>query len=569
MKKLLRYFLPYMMGYRREFFFAILGMAAVAAGTVLSAHLLKPVMDDLFISKDAQMLRMLPFAIVGVFLLKTAGRFVQTFYTVYIGNDIVRKLRDKLALHLMYQDMGYLNKMRSGELLSRVTNDLGRIQNVVSSMIPMMMVKVMLVIALTGYVIYQSPKLAFYFLLIMPLALLPLQLLARRMKRYSHRSQESSSDMTSRLTEIFNNIEVIKANSSQEYEHGRFSKESMKYFKLAIKQNLINALVGPTLELFGSVAMAIAIYVGALQVIRGEMTTGTFFAFVAALFMLYDPIKVLSGIHNLLQDAVAATERMGELFASVPAIVSGEEILARVEKIEFRSVALDYGGVQALQGVDLDAHKGRVYALVGDSGGGKSSFINLLVRFYDATGGELLINGQDIRSYTLPSLHGKIAYVTQRIYIFQDTILANVAYGSEPDEQKAIAALKKAQAWEFVENMPDGIRTILDEFGANLSGGQRQRIALARALYKEPDILILDEATSALDNKSEQAIQKALETIKSEMITFVVAHRLSTVEQADMILLFESGRIIDRGTYNELLDHSPAFRKLANQKAST
>jgi subfamily B ATP-binding cassette protein MsbA len=565
MKQLIKYFLPYMLHYKREFVFAILGMIAVAVGTTLSAHLLKPVLDDIFINKDQEMLKLIPFAIVGVFMLKSTGRFVQTYYTVYIGDDIVRKLRDRLARHLMYQDIEYLNRMRSGELLSRVTNDINRIQTVVSSMIPTLMVKSMLIVTLTSYVIYQSPKLAFYFLVIMPLALLPLQVLAKKMKKYSKRSQESNSDLTSRLTEIFNNIEVIKSSSSQEYEYQRFAKENMNFFQLAIKQMKVNALVGPTLEVFGSVAIAIAIYVGALQVIHDEITVGTFFAFVTALFMLYDPIKVLSNIHNRIQDAVAATERMGELFESMPTIVSGDKELQHIDSVVFREVSLHYGDKKALEYVDLNAQRGKVYALVGDSGAGKSSFVNLLVRFYEPTSGELQINGVNISEYTLDSLHQKIAYVTQRIYIFQDTILANVAYGSQPDEERVVKALKKAQAWEFVKEMEEGIHTVLDEFGVNLSGGQRQRIALARALYKSPDILILDEATSALDNKSEKAIQKALDTIKDDMITFIVAHRLSTVEKVDMILLFEAGRIIDRGSYDDLLKRSDAFRRLANK----
>ena len=565
MKQLIKYFLPYMLHYKREFVFAILGMIAVAVGTTLSAHLLKPVLDDIFINKDQEMLKLIPFAIVGVFMLKSTGRFVQTYYTVYIGDDIVRKLRDRLARHLMYQDIEYLNRMRSGELLSRVTNDINRIQTVVSSMIPTLMVKSMLIVTLTSYVIYQSPKLAFYFLVIMPLALLPLQVLARKMKKYSKRSQESNSDLTSRLTEIFNNIEVIKSSSSQEYEYQRFAKENMNFFQLAIKQMKVNALVGPTLEVFGSVAIAIAIYVGALQVIHDEITVGTFFAFVTALFMLYDPIKVLSNIHNRIQDAVAATERMGELFESMPTIVSGDKELQHIDSVVFREVSLHYGDKKALEYVDLNAQRGKVYALVGDSGAGKSSFVNLLVRFYEPTSGELQINGVNISEYTLDSLHQKIAYVTQRIYIFQDTILANVAYGSQPDETRVINALKKAQAWEFVKEMEEGVHTVLDEFGVNLSGGQRQRIALARALYKSPDILILDEATSALDNKSEKAIQKALDTIKDDMITFIVAHRLSTVEKVDTILLFEAGRIIDRGSYDDLLKRSDAFRRLANK----
>ena len=566
MKQLFKYFLPYMVGYKKEFAFAILGMIAVAVGTAATAHILKPILDDIFINKDKEMLALIPFFIIGVFSLKSLGKFVQTYYTAYIGDDVVRKLRDKLTLHLMHQDIAYLHKMRSGELLSRITNDLTRIQNVVSNLLPAVMIKIMLIIVLTGYVVYQSPKLAFYFLVIMPLALFPLQVLAKKMKKYSKRSQESTSHLTSRLTEIFNNIEVIKSSSSQSYEHKRFTQENMRFFKASLKQIKINALTNPTLEIFGSVAVAIAIYVGALEVIDGETTVGTFFAFIAALFMLYDPIKVLANIHNKMQDAVAATERLEELFQSQPTIVSGENILNDVETISFENVGLHYDDEVALQNINLVAKRGNVYALVGDSGAGKSSFIHLLVRFYDTSEGTICINGEDIKSYTLESLHQKIAFVTQRIFIFQDTVLANVAYGQEEDIERAINSLKQAQAWEFVEKMEQGIDTVLDEFGTNLSGGQRQRIALARALYTQPDILILDEATSALDNKSEKAIQKSLYALKDKMITFVVAHRLSTIENADMVLLMEKGEIIDRGSYTELLEHSEAFRKLANKE---
>ena len=564
MKKLFLYFLPYLSEYKREFLYAVLGMVAVAVGTTASAHLLKPVLDQVFIAKDREMLKLIPFAIVAVFFVKSLGKYVQTYYTVYIGNDIVRKIRNKLSLHLMYQDMAFLNSMRNGELLSRTTNDIARIQNVVSGLIPSVLINAMLIVTLTGYVIWQSPKLAFYFLVVMPLALLPLQLLAKRMKKYSTRSQESNADLTSRLTEIFNNIEIIKSNSSQKYEQRRFSDENMNFFKLSMKQSRTNALVSPALELFGSVAIAVTIYVGANEVIDGHMTVGSFFAFVTALFMLYDPIKKLSNVHNQMQDAIAATERIDELFKTEPTIVSGPKELTHIDRIRFDDVSLKYGDKTALEHINIDAVKGKVYALVGDSGAGKSSLVNLMVRFYDVTSGTIYVNDDNIRDYTLHSLHQKIAFVTQRIFIFQDTVAKNVAYGETVDEVRVVRALERAHAWEFVEALPEGIHTPLDEFGTNLSGGQRQRIALARALYKDPDVLILDEATSALDNKSEKAIQQALEALKEEMITFIVAHRLTTIEHADEILVFKGGKIESRGTYSELLVSSEEFKKLAS-----
>jgi subfamily B ATP-binding cassette protein MsbA len=569
LKQLFTYFFPYIKDYKREFVYAILGMIAVAVGTTASAHLLKPVLDEVFINKDREMLTLIPFAIVGVFFLKSFGKYIQTYYTIYIGSDIVRKIRNKLSLHLMYQDMAFLNRMRNGELLSRTTNDIARIQNVVSSLIPNILINAMLIVALAGYVIWQSPKLAFYFLVVMPLALFPLQILAKKMKKYSTRSQESNADLTARLTEIFNNIEIIKSNSSQTFEQQKFKEENMNFFRLTMKQNRTNALVSPVLEFFGSIAIAVAIYIGANEVIDGEMTVGSFFAFVTALFMLYDPIKKLSNIHNQMQDALAATERIDELFRTEPTIVSGSRELTEIERIRFDDVGLTYEGKCALEHINIEAIKGKVYALVGDSGAGKSSLVNLMVRFYDATSGKLYVNDHDIREYTLSSLHEKIAYVTQRIFIFQESIAHNVAYGREVDEARVKRALERAHAWEFVEALPEGIDTKLDEFGTNLSGGQRQRIALARALYKDPDVLILDEATSALDNKSEQAIQKALESLKEEMITFIVAHRLTTIEHADEILVFKEGKIESRGTYRELLEHSEAFKKLAHSTLST
>ena len=563
MKTLFKYYSPYFSEYKKEFFFAVLGMIAVAVGTTGSAHLLKPVLDDVFIAKDRDMLMFIPFAIIAVFTLKSVGKFVQTYYTLYIGNDIIRKIRDKLSAHLMQQDMAYLNKMRNGELLSRSTNDIARIQNVVSSLIPAVLINVMLIVSLTTYVIYMSPKLAFYFLIVMPMALFPLQLLAKKMKRYSRSSQESAADLTSRLTEIFNNIEIIKANSSQNFEQEKFSKENMNFFKLSVKQGKINAFVSPVLEFFGSIAIAVAIYVGANEVIDNHMTVGSFFAFVTALFMLYDPIKKFSNIHNQMQDALAATERIDELFKETANITSGSLILKSVEEIQFNNVSLNYGEKHALKKINITANKGKVYAFVGDSGSGKSSLINLLVRFYDVSKGVLCINGTSIEEYNLASLHHKVAFVTQRIFIFQDTVANNVAYGEEVDESRVINALEKAYIWDFISELPDGIKTNLDEFGTNLSGGQRQRIALARALYKNPEVLILDEATSALDNKSEKSIQKALEDIKDEMITFVVAHRLSTIESADEIFVLEKGEIVDSGMYADLMKNSKAFQKLA------
>ncbi len=564
MKDLLRQYLPYLIGYKKYFFFAILGMIAVAVGTAGTAHLIKPVLDDVFINKDVFMLTLMPFLLVGVFMLQGIGKYVQTYYTSYIGQDVVRKLRDALVSHLTYLDLSFFKTMHTGEILSRVTNDISRIQSVVAQIIPDLIREGLTIIALTGYVIYQSPKLAFYFLIIMPIAVFPLSKLAKKMRKYSKLSQESTADMTSRLGEILSNIEVIKSHSSQTYEHERFSTENQNVFRLIMKQIRTNALTSPVMEILGSIAIGAVVYIGGKEVIDGHMTVGAFFAFATALFMLYNPLKRISTLYNQAQDAITANKRMQELLEMEPTITSGSnELTDSIETISLDNVSLHYDNIPALKHITLQAKKGESIALVGDSGAGKSSLVNLLVRFYDPTSGEILINDTNNKEFSLTSLHKKIAYVTQRIYIFNDSIAANVAYGEVIDESRVIEALEKAYAMEFVNKLNNGIHTLLSESGDNLSGGQRQRIALARALYKNPDILILDEATSALDNKSEALIQQALHELKSEMITFTVAHRLSTIEDADTILVFQEGEIICRGSHQTLLQECPTYQKLS------
>jgi subfamily B ATP-binding cassette protein MsbA len=564
MKALFKQYLPYLVGYKRQFTFAILGMVAVAVGTAGTAKIIQPLLDDVFIAKNDEALIVVPLLLILVFSLKGIGQYIQTYYMSYIGLDVVKKLRNNLVKHLTYQDMQFFQTIHSGEILSRITNDIGRIQNVVTTMIPYFIREVLTIVALTGYVIYQSPKLAFYFLIIMPIALYPLSRLAKKMKKYSKLSQESTSTMTARLGEIFSNIEVIKSNSTQELEAQKFEKENQSVFVYLLKQVKINALTTPIMEILGSIAIAVVIYIGSTEILEGRMSSGEFVSFAAALFMLYTPIKRISKLYNQAQDAIVANERMFELLHMQASVRSGTEVLdLSIESISFNNVALNYNDTPALENINLEAKRGDTIALVGDSGAGKSSFVNLLVRFYDPSSGSITINGTNYQNFTLDSLHHKIAYVTQRIYIFNDSIAANVAYGEELDISKVIEALQKAHAMEFVKKLDKGIDTLLSESGDNLSGGQRQRIALARALYKNPDILILDEATSALDNKSEALIKEALEALKQEMITFTVAHRLSTIKNADMILVFENGKIVSRGTDSTLKASCSIYQKLS------
>lgn len=567
-KLVLKRFSPYFKDYIPYFIFAIIGMILASSGTAASAYLVKPLLDDIFVAKDADMLKLLPLAIIAVYLAKESGRYMQSYFTSYIGHDIIRKFRDKILKNLLIQDISFFHEYRTGELISRNTNDVEKVRTVVSTMIPTFLREILTIIGLVAVVIYQSPHLAFYALIIMPLAIIPLSKLAKKMKKISKSSQEKISDITAKLSEIFNNIEVIQANNSQAYEQDLFKKENQKYFNLTMKSVKVSQLVSPLMEVLGAIGVSTVIIVGGMEVINDTMTMGSFFSFLTALFMLYTPIKSLSSLYNKLQEAIAASERIFFLLDQEPSIVGGDKKVAEiVETIEFDEVELIYGEKKALNGINLQVKKGEFLALVGDSGGGKSSLVNTLLRFYDPSSGVIKINGIDIKEFSLQSLRDSIAIVTQRVYIFNESVAANVAYGQIIDEDKVIKALKQANAYEFIKELPEGIYTHLNESGTNLSGGQRQRIAIARAIYSNPKILIMDEATSALDSKSEQKITEAIENLIKDKITFVIAHRLSTVQKADKIAVLKHGKVSAIGNDKELKASSEEYLKLKGLQA--
>ena len=565
MKEFFKQYSPYYKNYKLQFLFALIGIILVSLSTAGVAYAIQPLLDDIFINKDQEMLYVMPFFVIAIYTAQGFGKYIQAYYISFIGQDITRIVRDKLFAHVLTLDMDFFQKKHGGELVSRIINDINRIQQAVSNYVAEFLREVLTIFALIGLVIYHSPELAFYGLVVLPLAFYPLSLLAKRMKKLSFKSQESNSDITSSLSESFNNIEIIKANSTEKIESNKFSIHNMIFFKYNMKAVKTNELTSPLMEIIGSFAFAAVIIVGGTRVISGELTTGVFTSFVAALFMLYTPIKRLSSLYNKMQDALAANERINDIFAQSPTIKSGETICSKdIEIINFENVELKYEDFVALKNINLEARKGETVALVGDSGGGKSSFINLIVRFYDTSKGIISINNTSIKELDIKSLRENISIVTQRVYIFNDTIAANVAYGYEMDEIRVIEVLRQAHAYDFVMSMKKGINTVLDEFGTNLSGGQRQRIAIARALYKNPKILILDEATSALDNKSESIISEVIQEVSTNRITFIIAHRLSTIKNANKIAVFKSGEIISIGTEKELLSSCKEYQRLYN-----
>jgi len=495
--------------------------------------------------------------------MKGGGKYIQVYFSALIGLDIVRKVRNRLLNQMLKLDISFFHQFRSGELISRNVNDVARIKAVVSTMIPEMGRQGLTAIGLLGVVIYQSPKLSFFALIVLPLIIFPLSLIAKKLKKLSHKSQEKTSDITSRLTEIFSNVELIKAHAAEKFEHDKFAKENYDFFKISLKSVKTSELTGPLMEIMGAIGVVAVIIIGGKEVINDQMSVGSFFSFLTALFMLYTPIRRLSTLYNNLQDAVAAGERILYIFDQEPDIVSTEnKSIEDIKNLTFKDVTLKYGDKSALNGINFNVSKGEKLALVGDSGGGKSSIVNLIMRFYDPNSGEIKIDDRSINSFSLEELRNSISIVTQRVYIFNDTIAANVAYGKQIDTERVTECLKQANALEFVDEL-GGINEILNEYGANLSGGQRQRIAIARALYVDPKILIFDEATSALDSKSEAKITQALEGITKDRITIIIAHRLSTIQNANKIAVLKHGKVICIDNEKTLLESCDEYKRLS------
>ena len=552
-------FYPYIKDYYFFFFCAICASALTAGCTASATYLVKPVLDKIFTDKDAAMLTILPMLFIAAYFGKSVGAYAQGFFVNYIGLDIVRRIREDVLAHMLRLDLEFFNKMRKGELIARLTNDIGLVRAAVSNYFADFVREGFTIIGLLCVVIYQNPRLAFYSLIVVPVAVVPILIIIRHIKRISRKTQAKNADITSKLAEVFNNTEIIKANNGEQIELEHYKRENLHFFKLGIKSTLIGGLNGPIMETLGAIAIGVVIFVGGSEVIAGNMTTGEFGSFTTALFMLYTPIKRVIGIITSFQDALVGGERIGQILDLRPNIIDGEQILQEpIREISVTNAHLHYDDVAALNGVSLEIKRDEIIALVGRSGSGKSSLVNMILRLYDPSSGEICINGTNIKHFTQKSLRDHITIVTQRIFIFHDSIAANVAYGQEIDEVRVIESLKKAQLWEYVEACENGIYTMLDEFGANLSGGQRQRIAIARAIYKDSEVLIFDEATSALDIQTEEAIRETIDSIKKDKIIILIAHRPSTISLASRVYCLENGIITDITTPQGFLAHDEA-----------
>jgi len=547
-------------------FLATCCMIVGAATQALAAYLIKHVLDDIFVNKDVEMLKWLPIAILIVFLIRGIGMYGQEFFMSYVGEGIIRRLRDMLYDKITDLPLSFFHREKTGVLMSRVTNDVNIVKNMMSTAITGAMHDLFKIIFLTITIFYLIWKMAFFAIIILPLAFYPIVIFGRRVRKVSTGWQEAMADLSSFLHETFSGNKIVKAFGMEKFEKARFFEISGKVFRLEMKSVVAKALSSPVMEIFAGFGIAFIIWYGGSQVISGYLTVGTFIAFLTAVLMLYEPVKKLTKLNNSLQEGLAATDRIFDIIEMEPdikEIENPDELVTQPHRVTFNNVFFKYESEMVLKDISLDVQVGEVLALAGMSGGGKSSLVNLIPRFYDVSRGSIQIDGVDIKNVSISSLRKQIAIVTQEPILFNDSVRNNIAYGKPDASDKEIEeAARAAYAYDFIMGFPKQFDTNIGELGSRLSGGEKQRICIARALFKNAPILILDEATSSLDAESEMLVQKALENLMKGRTTFIIAHRLSTIGYADRIVVIVDGRIVEQGGHDELLSLRGEYYKL-------
>ena len=546
---------------------AVACMVVVAATTAAIAGLLDPVMTEVFENKDKAMLVLLPAIVVGVFAAKSGANYGQAVLMHFVGLRIIADLQKRLFGHLMGADLAYYHDTATGSLIARFTNDTNMMRAAVSTALTGLVKDPLTVILLVGVMFYQDWLLALVVFFVFPVAILPVVRIGRRMRKISARGLDQVGTMTSFLDEIFQSARHVKAYGMEAYETARAGNVVEELFRLIFKAARVRSMASPIMEFLGGLAIAVAIYYGGTRVIDGAMTLGGFTSFLGALLMAYEPMKRVANLNANLQEGLAASQRVFALLDTEPTIVDGPDakpLAVRGGEITFDDVQFSYGpATAALNGITLTVPAGKTAALVGPSGAGKSTILNLIPRFYDIGAGHLCIDGNDVRHVTLASLRASLALVSQEVSLFNDSVRDNIAYGRQDASDDEIrAAAVSAAAHDFISDLPDGYDTMVGEHGVKLSGGQRQRIAIARAMLKNAPILLLDEATSSLDSESERLVRDALTSLMKGRTTLVIAHRLSTVIDADVIYFIEDGRVVEQGSHAELLAENGAYARV-------
>lgn len=561
-KRLLRYTKPYAW----HILISLVCSLLVGGATSLSAMLVKNVVDQIFINKDEVMLRYIPLMVLGLIAMQGVASFGQSYFIEGVGQRIILQFRRELFAHLQRLSLRFFAQNTTGALVSRITSDVTLLQNAVANIVSDAIRQGVTAIGLLIVVFYRHWQLAIIALLVLPIAMGIVTYFGRKMRHNSRNLQLKMADINHLLYEKLSGIRIVKAFCAEKIEEDYFTEVITGYFTTAMHSVTIQAINGSLSEVLGGIGVAGVIWYGGHQVIRGETTPGTFFSFITALLLLYEPLKRISRYNMKIQQALAAADRVFEILDMSPDIVEAEhavELSPIRHGIAYQKVSFKYEHDPILQEISFSATAGQVTAFVGLSGAGKTTLLSLLPRFYDVTEGSIQIDDIDIRQATFASLRGQIGIVTQDVILFHDTVANNIAYGVPNYAlDDVIQAAKIANAHEFIEKLPNGYQTFIGERGTRLSGGQRQRLAIARAILKNPPIIILDEATSSLDSESERLVQEAIANLMQNRTTLVIAHRLSTIQKANQIIVLDAGKIIERGTHQELLGKGGVYARL-------
>jgi len=540
-----------------KFLIALFLMLLVGLTTAALAFLVKPALDDIFFQKKTAMLYLIPIAILAIYFIKGICSYGQAVLMNYIGQRIVMDLRNDLYNHIHRQSLSFFHSHPTGMLMSRITNDVNLIQSAVSEALTSLLKDSFSLVGLVFVIFYRDWQLAIIAAFVFPLTIYPIAKFGNKLRKVATGTQVTLGSLSNLLQETISGIRIVKAFGMEAYEGKRFNRENEELFRLFMKSASIRAVSGPFMEFLGGLGIAAIVFYGGYQVIQGASTPGTFFSFLTALIMLYEPVKRLTNVNNTIQQGIAGAVRVFEILDLKPDIANREGALdlPRVKgEIRLEEVSFRYEEIPVLKGIRLAIRPGEIVAFVGSSGAGKTTLANLIPRFYDVTDGKILMDGHDIREITLASLRAQIAMVTQQTILFNDTVRNNIAYGDiRKDDDAIIEAARAANAHHFIEKLPRGYDTVIGEQGVRLSGGERQRLTIARAILKDAPVLILDEATSSLDTESEREVQVAIDNLMRGRTTLVIAHRLSTIQHADRICVLAGGRIVEEGTHEELL----------------